>query len=81
MPADLILDFIQGLSTAPEITYVEPRASWSGTLTFPGGDQGSDGGYIGPNFGIETGTVPEPGTWIFLATGLLAFGVSRRRSA
>jgi hypothetical protein len=55
------------ITSAPEITYGQPRASFGG---FPTTDSPGLGPYIGPNF---TFSVPEPSTLSFTLLGLVAF--------
>jgi hypothetical protein len=70
--------FATGIVTSPRLSFGYGISQLFATGGFPNADVSSTGPYFGPSLQIQ---VPEPSTWIPLATGLLGFAVRRRRKA
>jgi hypothetical protein len=74
-----------GLSSAPEVTWVEDRYLFGSVLAFPADGPNGRIGIFGPNFefGPAVSSVPEPSTLALAGAGLagMAGAALRRRAA
>jgi len=71
---------VDSILTIAGVTYTGSAAITSSALTFPiSGDALFVNGVFGPNLSVRS--VPEPASILLLATGLIAAGIARRRSA
>jgi hypothetical protein len=73
---------VTGLSTDPQITYLNGREITGSSLQFPGANDGNISGFGSGNI-ILADAVPEPSTWAMMILGFCGLGylAYRRRSS
>ena len=59
--------------------YGDRYSNFDSAFSFPSETSGTNGAWLGGNFIIEGGAVPEPASWALMLTGFSALGVAMRR--
>ncbi|QXQ08515.1 PEPxxWA-CTERM sorting domain-containing protein [Sphingosinicellaceae bacterium] len=58
--------------------YGDRYSNFDSAFSFPTVTDGTNGAWLGGNFIIESGAVPEPASWALMVIGFGALGVAMR---
>lgn len=59
--------------------YGDRYSDFDSAFSFPSVTAGTNGAWLGGNFMIESGAIPEPASWALMLTGFSALGIAMRR--